>query len=61
MSAQTKIEGPDLENDGIEASAIGSDRPAVGHVGDKPVILVRTPGGVRAVGRQLHSLWGPTR
>ena len=55
MSGEIEITGPDLETDGVESAAIGTERPTVGHVGDRPVIVVRTTRGIRAVeGRCSH-------
>ena len=49
MSGEIEISGPDLDIDGVESAAIGTERPTVGHVGDRPVILLRTTNGIRAV------------
>ena len=50
MGGDIKLSGPDLTEDGIASSDIGSEVPAVGHVDGKPVILLRTKAGLRAVG-----------
>ena len=59
MSGETKLVGPDLEKEGIAAGEIGSERPTVGHIGDKPVIIVRTDTGLKAVGGRCTHYGGP--
>ena len=50
MGEDTKLKGPDLSKEGIPADAVGNEIPAVGHVDGKPVIVIRTTAGLRAVG-----------
>jgi NADPH-dependent 2,4-dienoyl-CoA reductase/sulfur reductase-like enzyme/nitrite reductase/ring-hydroxylating ferredoxin subunit len=59
MSGEAKVTGPDLEHEGIDAREVGSERPAAGHVGEKPVIVVRTTRGLRAVGGRCTHYGGP--
>jgi NADPH-dependent 2,4-dienoyl-CoA reductase/sulfur reductase-like enzyme/nitrite reductase/ring-hydroxylating ferredoxin subunit len=59
MGGETKLVGPDIIEEGIAIDAIGNEIPAVGHVDGKPVIVVRTNGGVRAVGGRCTHYGGP--
>ncbi len=59
MSGETELVGPDLEHEGVEAAVIGSERPTVGHVADKPVIIIRTANGLKAVGGRCTHYGGP--
>ncbi|MGH8928802.1 MAG: FAD-dependent oxidoreductase [Acidimicrobiia bacterium] len=54
-----KVTGPDLIEEGIPSSDIVDGIPAAGHVDGKPVIVVRTPGGLRAVGGTCTHYSGP--
>lgn len=59
MGAEAKLAGPDLSNEGIAADAVGDEIPAVGHVDGKPVIVLRTRGGLKAVGGHCTHYGGP--
>jgi NADPH-dependent 2,4-dienoyl-CoA reductase/sulfur reductase-like enzyme/nitrite reductase/ring-hydroxylating ferredoxin subunit len=59
MGGDIKLVGPDLTEEGIVAGDIGSEVPAVGHVDGKPVILLRTKAGLRAVGGRCTHYGGP--
>jgi NADPH-dependent 2,4-dienoyl-CoA reductase/sulfur reductase-like enzyme/nitrite reductase/ring-hydroxylating ferredoxin subunit len=59
MGGDTKIVGPDLTEDGIAADEVGGEIPAVGHVDGKPVIVLRTKAGLRAVGGKCTHYGGP--
>ena len=59
MGGEIKLSGPDLTEEGMAAGDIGSEIPAVGHVDGKPVILLRTKAGLRAVGGRCTHYGGP--
>ena len=59
MAGETKLKGPDLSSEGLAADAVGDQIPAVGHVDGKPVIVLRTSAGLRAVGGQCTHYHGP--
>ncbi|MBA2338398.1 MAG: FAD-dependent oxidoreductase [Acidimicrobiia bacterium] len=59
MAGAIKLIGPDLVTETIPAEAIGGDVPFVGHLDGKPVVVVRTPDGVRAVGGRCTHYGGP--
>jgi NADPH-dependent 2,4-dienoyl-CoA reductase/sulfur reductase-like enzyme/nitrite reductase/ring-hydroxylating ferredoxin subunit len=59
MGGDIKLSGPDLTEEGMAAGDIGSEIPAVGHVDGKPVILLRTRAGLRAVGGRCTHYGGP--
>ena len=59
MSGETKLNGPDLSQEGLDAEAVGGMVPAVGHVGGQPVIVLRTAAGLRAVGGRCTHYGGP--
>lgn len=59
MGGEIKLSGPDLTEEGMAAAEIGSEIPAVGHVAGKPVILLRTKAGLRAVGGRCTHYGGP--
>ena len=59
MAGDTKLKGPDLSSEGLAADAVGDQIPAVGHVDGKPVIVLRTSAGLRAVGGQCTHYHGP--
>jgi apoptosis-inducing factor 3 len=59
MGGEIKLSGPDLTEEGMDAGYIGSEIPAVGHVNGKPVILLRTKAGLRAVGGRCTHYGGP--
>jgi len=50
MSEPIKITGPDLATEGIPRDALKSDVPVIGHVDGKPVVVLETSDGPRAVG-----------
>ncbi len=55
MGGEIKLVGPDLTEVGLPSDDIGSEIPAVGHVDGKPVIVLRTKAGLRAVsGKCTH-------
>lgn len=59
MGGDTKLVGPDLTDDGIAADEVGGEIPSVGHVDGKPVIVLRTKAGLRAVGGKCTHYGGP--
>jgi NADPH-dependent 2,4-dienoyl-CoA reductase/sulfur reductase-like enzyme/nitrite reductase/ring-hydroxylating ferredoxin subunit len=59
MAGETKLKGPDLSTEGIAADDVGHQIPAVGHVDGKPVIVLRTRAGLRAVGGRCTHYGGP--
>lgn len=59
MAGETKLSGPDLASEGMPIDGIGPEVPAVGHVDGKPVVLVTTPDGPRAVGGSCTHYGGP--
>ena len=59
MGGDTKLKGPDLSKDGLAADEVGTTIPAVGHVDGKPVIVIRTTAGLRAVGGRCTHYSGP--
>ena len=59
MGGEIKLSGPDLTEEGIESGDIGSEVPAVGHVDGKPVLLLRTKAGLRAVGGRCSHYGAP--
>ena len=59
MGGDSKLVGPDLTEDGIAAGDVGDELPAVGHVDGKPVIVLRTKAGLRAVGGRCSHYGGP--
>ncbi|HEU4749860.1 MAG TPA: FAD-dependent oxidoreductase [Acidimicrobiia bacterium] len=59
MGGKTKLKGPDLSKEGVAADMVGDQIPAVGHVDGKPVIVIRTASGLRAVGGRCTHYGGP--
>lgn len=59
MGGEIKLSGPDLTEEGMAAGDIGSEIPAVGHVDGKPVIVLRTKAGLRAVSGRCSHYGGP--
>jgi NADPH-dependent 2,4-dienoyl-CoA reductase/sulfur reductase-like enzyme/nitrite reductase/ring-hydroxylating ferredoxin subunit len=59
MGEQSSPVGPDLVTDGIPGDEIGAEIPAVGQVDGKPVIVIRTEDGLRAVGGRCTHYGGP--
>jgi NADPH-dependent 2,4-dienoyl-CoA reductase/sulfur reductase-like enzyme/nitrite reductase/ring-hydroxylating ferredoxin subunit len=59
MAEEIKITGPDLVTDGLPVEELPDDLPAVGHVDGKPVVVVATPDGPRAVGGKCTHYGGP--
>ena len=59
MGEDIKLSGPDLTIEGIPVDQIGSDLPVPGHVDGKPVVVVATKDGVRAVGGRCTHYGGP--
>lgn len=50
MAGTQKIEGPDLRAEGIPEADLAEDEPVAGHTDGDPVVVVRTDGGIRAIG-----------
>lgn len=59
MAGEIKLTGPDLATEGMPIEEIGADIPSVGHFDGKPVVLVDTPNGPRAVGGKCTHYGGP--
>lgn len=59
MAEETKLKGPDLSKQGLASDAVGDQIPAIGHVDGKPVIVLRTSAGLRAVGGRCTHYGGP--
>ncbi|MGI8822050.1 MAG: FAD-dependent oxidoreductase [Acidimicrobiia bacterium] len=59
MAGAIELTGPDLATETIPAEEVGGDVPFVGHLDGKPVIVVRTAEGVRAVGGRCTHYGGP--
>ena len=59
MGGEIKLVGPDLTEVGLPSDDIGSEIPAVGHVDGKPVIVLRTKAGLRAVSGRCTHYGGP--
>jgi nitrite reductase/ring-hydroxylating ferredoxin subunit len=59
MAGDTKVSGPDLATEGIPLDALGSNVPVAGHVEGKPVVVVSTSDGVRALGGRCTHYGGP--
>jgi NADPH-dependent 2,4-dienoyl-CoA reductase/sulfur reductase-like enzyme/nitrite reductase/ring-hydroxylating ferredoxin subunit len=59
MGEEIELSGPDLTVEGIPADEVVSDIPTPGHVDGKPVVVVATANGVRAVGGRCTHYGGP--
>ncbi|HEY5727417.1 MAG TPA: FAD-dependent oxidoreductase [Acidimicrobiia bacterium] len=59
MAGPIKLSGPDLATESIPSESVGGDVPFVGHLDGKPVVVVRTADGVRAVGGRCTHYGGP--
>ncbi|MGH3649804.1 MAG: FAD-dependent oxidoreductase, partial [Acidimicrobiia bacterium] len=59
MAGETKLSGPDLTTEGLPIDEVVSDVPVSGHVDGKPVVVVSTDDGVRAVGGSCTHYGGP--
>ena len=59
MAGDAKITGPDLVTEGIPLEELPGDQPALGHVDGKPVVVVQTADGPRAVGGSCTHYGGP--
>lgn len=59
MASETKLSGPDLAEEGLPLEALDAEIPSVGHFDGKPVILVQTDHGPRAVGGNCTHYGGP--
>jgi NADPH-dependent 2,4-dienoyl-CoA reductase/sulfur reductase-like enzyme/nitrite reductase/ring-hydroxylating ferredoxin subunit len=59
MAEEIKITGPDLVTKGLPVEELPDDFPAVGHVDGKPVVVVSTPDGPRAVGGRCTHYGAP--
>ena len=59
MADDTKVSGPDLAVEGISVKALSSNIPVSGHFEGKPVVVVSTSDGVRAVGGRCTHYGGP--
>ncbi len=59
MAGTIELSGPDLATETIPSGSVGGDVPFVGHLDGKPVVVVRTADGVRAVGGRCTHYGGP--
>lgn len=59
MAGEIELSGPDLADEGIPLDLLGPEVPAVGHFDGKPVVVVDTPDGPRAVGGKCTHYGGP--
>ncbi len=59
MAGPTKITGPDLSTEGLPLDTIAGGVPASGHLDGKPIVVVRTADGLRAVGGRCTHYGGP--
>ena len=59
MAGELKVTGPDLTTEGLPLEALSSELPAIGHVDGKPVVIVQTSGGPRAVSGRCTHYGGP--
>ncbi len=59
MAGPIKLSGPDLATESIPSESVGGDVPFIGHLDGKPVVVVRTTDGVRAVGGRCTHYGGP--
>lgn len=59
MAQQSKIEGPDLAEEGVALDAFEAGIPIGGQVDGQPVVLVQTTGGIRAVSGKCTHYGGP--
>jgi apoptosis-inducing factor 3 len=59
MSREAKLAGPDLSKEGIAVDDLEQGKPVIGHVDGKPVIVIRTPSGLKALGGRCTHYGGP--
>jgi nitrite reductase/ring-hydroxylating ferredoxin subunit len=59
MGEDIKLSGPDLTAVGVAIDQLTSDVPVVGHVDGKPVVVVVTKDGARALGGTCTHYGGP--
>ena len=59
MADETKLSGPDLAEEGLPLKALDAEIPSVGHFDGKPVVVVQTQDGPRAVGATCTHYGGP--
>ena len=59
MADETKLSGPDLAEEGLPLEALDAEIPSVGHFDGKPVVVVQTQDGPRAVGAKCSHYGGP--
>ncbi len=59
MGEDIKLSGPDLTAEGVAIDQLTSDVPVIAHADGKPVVVVGTPDGVRAVGGSCTHYGGP--
>lgn len=59
MAGETKLSGPDLAEEGIPLGQLDPEIPSVGHFDGKPVVVVKTGDGLRAVGGSCTHYGGP--
>lgn len=59
MADETKLSGPDLAEEGLPLESLEAETPSVGHFDGKPVVLVQTQDGPRAVGAKCTHYGGP--
>ncbi|HEX2421228.1 MAG TPA: FAD-dependent oxidoreductase, partial [Acidimicrobiia bacterium] len=59
MADDPKVSGPDLATEGIAVDALSADVPVAGQVDGKPVVVVSTADGIRAVSGRCTHYGGP--
>src|SRR5690606_2029682 len=59
MGEDSKLSGSDLAAEGVAEDQLASELPVVGHFEGKPVVVLATPDGVRAVGGRCTHYGGP--
>ena len=59
MAGDTKLNGPDLAQEGLSLDELGSEIPSVGHFEGKPVVVMHTGDGPRALGGSCTHYGGP--
>lgn len=57
--AEVELAGPDLGKEGIDVGALLENVPSPGHFDGKPVVVIRTGGGLRVVGGSCPHWQGP--
>lgn len=59
MAGDSQLRGPDLETEGLPREELSLDRPQAGHVGGKPVVVIRTSNAIHALGGSCTHYGGP--